>query len=326
MIFFYTFTKLKLELRIIKQLPLVMRRIIIPIISILLVLSSCRFFDSDRNLSRDDFDIPDELLMDKPLEIASEVIDDMISNVSSPVEMAALIKGLKVPFNRDYIASTNFEKNLNTSFQKAIGLGIFGADLGYINMYERTSMVISYISTIKSLADGIQVGQFFDFSTLNRIATNKENLDSLMLISQQSFNRIDNYLRETNRPHLSVVIVAGVWIEGLYLSTRVAQDSKHPRMTEIIGEQKVTMSSLMLLLNNYKRDPSIAKLIEDFEDIQRLYRDVKITYEYADPIMVEKDGVLTVMQNDTQTIHMSDETLQKIIKKVHEVRNKLLQS
>ena len=303
-----------------------MHKKIILIFTIALLVTSCRFFDSERNISRDEFDSPPELLDDKPLEIASEVIDDMISNVSSPVETAALIKGLKIPFNRDYVAKTQLEKNLNTSFQKAIGLGIFGADLGYINMYERTSMVINYITTIKSLADGIQVGQFFDFATLNRIATNKENLDSLILISQQSFNRIDNYLRETNRPHLSVLIIAGVWIEGLYLSTRVAEDSKHPRINETIGEQKTIMTHLMLLLNNYRRDPNIAKLIEDFEEIQALYRDVRIVYEYSDPVTVEKDGVLTIIQNDTQTIIMSDETLNKIIKKVQDTRNRLLES
>lgn len=303
-----------------------MYRIIILIMASILFVTSCRFFDSDKNISRDEFDIPDELLADKPLEIASEVIDDMIQNVSSPLETAALIKGMNVPFNRDYIANTDNEKNLNTSFQKAIGLGIYGADLGYINMYERTSLVINYITTIKTLADGIQVGQFFDFSTLSRIATNRENIDSLMLVSQQSFNRIDNYLRETNRAHLSVVIIAGVWIEGLYLSTRVAQDSKHPRIKETIGEQKMIMGHLMLLLTNYKSDPNIAALIKDFEEIQDLYKDVKITYEYSEPTPVEKDGVLTFQQNDTQTIIMSDEILDNIIRKVHSVRNKLLES
>jgi hypothetical protein len=302
-----------------------MYRIFILILASILLTTSCRFFDSDRNISRDQFDIPDELLIDKPLDIASEVIDDMIQNVSSPLETAALIKGMKVPFNRDYIASTRNERNLNTSFQKAIGLGIYGADLGYINMYERTSLVISYITTIKNLADGIQVGQFFDFSTLSRIATNRENVDSLLLVSQQSFNRIDTYLRETNRAHLSVVIIAGVWLEGLYISTRVAQDSRNPRINETIGEQKMIMGHLMLLLNNYKSDPNIASLIVDFEAIQDLYKDVRITYEYGEPITIEKDGVLTIQQNDTQTIIMSDEVLEKIIKKVHSVRKKLLE-
>lgn len=300
-----------------------MQKLFILTISTALLMSSCRFFSSD-NISKDEFDIPDELYDDKPLEIASEVIDDMIQNVASPVETAALIKGLNIPFNRSYLANTNSEGSLNTSFQKALGLGIFGADLGYINMYERTSLVLNYITTIKNLADGIQVGQFFDFSTLSRIATNRENIDSLVLISQQSFNRIDSYLRETNRAQLSVVIVAGVWIEGLYITTKVAQDANNPRINETIGEQKIIMNSLMLLLNNYKKDPNIASLISDFEEIQVLFKDIKITYEYNEPTPIEKNGVLTFQQNDKQFVEMSDETLQSIIEKVHKVRNKLL--
>jgi len=276
-------------------------------------------------MSSKEFDIPAELLEDKPLEIAAEVIDEMIENVSSPVETAALIKGLKVPFNRSYMADTKLEKNLNTSFQKAIGLGIYGADLGYINMYERTSLVINYISSIKSLAEGIQVGQFFDFATLNRIATNKENIDSLMLISQQSFNRIDSYLRETNRAHLSVVIIAGVWVEGLYISTRVTQDMPNARMKEIIGEQKVAMNSLMLLLKNYQKEPNIAKLVYNLEEIQELYKQVTIAYEYLDPTSEVVNGVLTVKQNDKQIINMSEEVLTEIIEKVQALRNSLLQ-
>jgi hypothetical protein len=303
-----------------------MQKLLILVISTAILMSSCRFFSNDDNISNDEFDIPDELYDDKPLEIASEVIDDMIQNVASPVETAALIKGLNIPFNKDYLANTEAETSLNTSFQKALGLGMYGADLGYINMYERTSLVLNHITAIKNLADGIQVGQFFDFSTLSRIATNRENIDSLVLISQQSFNRIDSYLRETNRAQLSVVIVAGVWLEGLYLSTRVAQDANNPRINETIGEQKIVMNSLMLLLNNYKKDPNVASLISDFEEIHALFRDVKITYEYNEPTPIEKDGVLTFQQNDKQTIEMSDETMQTIIEKVQKVRNKYLQS
>lgn len=301
-----------------------MQKLIILSISIALLFSSCTFCSSNGKSGKGEFDIPDELFDEKPLEIASEVIDDVIQNVASPVETAALIKGLKIPFNRSYLASTKAESSFNTSFQKALGLGIFGADLGYINMYERTSLVINYITTLKNLADGIQVGQFFDFNTLSRIATNRENIDSLVLISQQSFNRIDNYLRETNRAQLSVVIVAGVWLEGLHITTKVAQDTDNERIRETIGEQKVVIGSLMHLLNNYKKDPNVAALIADFEEIQVLFKDIRITYEFGDPIPVEKDGVLTFQQNDKQFVEMSEETLQSIIAKVQEVRNKIL--
>lgn len=271
-----------------------------------------------------DFVIPDSIKSDAPLPIAKPVIDEMMQNISSPVETAALIKGLKVPFNKDFIASTKYAENFSTNFEKALALGIYGCDLGYLNMYEKTSLVIDYISTIKRLADDIQVGQFFDFSTLKRLASNNQNLDSLVFISQQSFNKIDNYLRETNRSMLSVVIVAGVWVEGLYLSTCVAQEANHKRINETIGEQKEILNFLMILLNNYKKDPSMARLIADIEEIKKLYSDVKITYEVGEPEMVEENGVLTVKQNDVQIIDMKDETLKRIIEKAQELRMKLL--
>ncbi|RPH32937.1 MAG: hypothetical protein EHM93_07080 [Bacteroidales bacterium] len=299
------------------------RRFIFFVVVILLFSScnSCR--NSNKDVS-DAFEIPDSLKEDNPVPISAAVIDDMVQNIASPIETAAVLKGLKVPFNKDLIANTDFAENFNTNFAKALGLGIYGCDLGYLNMYGKTSLVIDYISTIRSLADGIQVGQFFDFSTLKRLATNNENIDSLVLISQQSMSRIDTYLRENNRSNLSMVIVAGVWIEGLYISSVVTQESNHKRMRDIVGEQKEIINLLMPLLNHYKKDPNMAKLIKSFEEIKKLYSDVKISYEIGEATTLEVNGELQIKQNDVQTIEMSDETLQKIIDKVKEIRIKLL--
>ncbi len=300
------------------------RRLIFFIVVSILFSScnSCRNSNSGKDLNVD-FDIPDSIKEDKPLPISAKTIEEM-SNISSPIETAAVIKGLKIPFNKDLIASTDYAENFNTNFAKALGLGMYGCDLGYLNMYGKTSMVLNYISTIRSLADGIQVGQFFDFSTLKRLATNNENIDSLVLISQQSMTRIDNYLRENNRSNLSVVIVAGVWIEGLYISSMVTQETNHKRMRETVGEQKEIIGPLMILMNNYRKDPNMARLIGNFEEIKSLFSNVKITSEVGEPTAVEVNGVLTIKPNDTQNIEMSDETLKKIINKVQEIRNKLL--
>lgn len=283
--------------------------------------NSCR--NSNKNVG-EAFIIPDSLKEENPVPISAAVIDDMIQNIASPIETAAVLKGLHVPFSKDLIANTSYSENFNTNFAKALGLGIYGCDLGYLNMYGKTSLVIDYISTIRSLADGIQVGQFFDFSTLKRLATNNENIDSLVLISQQSMSRIDTYLRENNRSNLSMVIVAGVWIEGLYISSVVTQESNQKRMRDIVGEQKEIINLLMPLLNHYKKDPNMAKLIKNFEEIKALYNDVKISYEVGEATTVEVNGELQIKQNDVQTIDMKDETLQKIIEKVKEVRINLL--
>lgn len=291
----------------------------------LLIFAACR---SDRQKENDfskEFEVPDSVIYEGELEISEQAMEEIVQNISSPVEIAALIKAVGVPYSKDYLATTDYVDNYNTNFKKAIGLGIFGADLGYQNMYNKTGAVIDYISAIKSLADGIRVGQFFDFTTLKRLATNNQNLDSLMYISVQNFNQMDRYLRENNRSNLSSLIVAGVWIESMYLLGEVIKESPNAELSEKIGEQKIILSNLMLLLRNYERDPTFKDLIKDLTEIQEIYREVTITYEKGEPEAVEEDGMLVIKQNDKQYIEISNETLFKIIDKTVKVRNNIIQ-
>jgi len=271
-----------------------------------------------------DLYVPDSVIEVAPPQVSKAVTEQMMQNISSPVETAALIKGLKVPFNKSFLANTKQAEKFNTNFEKAFALGLYGFDLGYLNMYEKSSFVVDYISIIKRLADDIQVGQFFDFNTLKRLATNNENLDSLILISQQSFNRIDTYLAETNRTMLSAVIVTGFWVEGAYILSRVAQISNHPKMRETIGEQKIILNSLFVILKVFENDPSMANLIVSLNKIKKIYDEVKITYEIGEPEMIEENGVLTFKQTDKQIVEMNDELYQKLITGIQELRSDLL--
>ena len=308
-----------------KSIQLTMSKRLIYILLPLLIFAACRSDKSkDMNFSKE-FEVPDSVIYEGDLEISEQAIDEIVQNISSPVEIAALIKAVGVPYSKDYLATTDYVDNYNTSFKQALGLGIFGADLGYQNMYNKTGGVIDYISAIKTLADGIRVGQFFDFTTLKRLATNNQNLDSLMYISVQNFNQMDRYLRENNRSNLSSLIVAGVWIESMYLLSEVIKESPNAELSEKIGEQKIILSNLMLLLKNYERDPKFKELIDQLAEIQELYMDVTITYEKGEPEAVEENGMLVIKQNDKQYIEISNETLFKIMEKTVEVRNNVIQ-
>jgi len=274
--------------------------------------------------SRDDFEVPDEVLNEGVLQISEEVMQDIVQNISSPVEMAALIKSLDVNFSGKYLAPTENVDELATSFQQAFYLGIYAADMGYLNMYNKTNSVLEYITAIKTLADGIRVGQFFDFTTLKRLAQSNQNLDSLMYISVHSFNQMDKYLRTDNRSNLSTLMVTGVWIEGLYLATQVARSEPHPELAERIGEQKIIMNDLMLILENYKTNKKFAKLISDLNVLKDEFNDVTITIKKGEPEAIEEDGMLIIIQNDVSTVHISPERLNSIIAKTEQIRNKLI--
>lgn len=292
------------------------------IATLIISLSTCK---SGKSGSDELDDVADSLIsMDVDKEFSEEVIDNIVQNISSPVETAALMKDLGVAYSNKYLAPTDRVDELNTNFKQALNLGIYGADLGYLNMYNKTNTVIDYISAIKILADEIRVGQFFDFTTLKRLATNSKNLDSLMYESLHSFNQIDRYLRANSRSNLSALIITGVWIEGLYLATQVADEMPHPQLAERIGEQKIIINKLILVLEHYESDPQFAQLLKELKLLKEEYEDVTITIEPGDPEIIEKDGMLTIIQNDVSIVNISEERLESIIQKTKEIRNRLI--
>ncbi len=268
--------------------------------------------------------IPDSIFNDKPLMISKDAMEDIIDNISSPVEMAALLKSTGVPFQQKFLASTSRVDNLNTNFKQALNLGVYGCDLGYLNMYEKTGSVLTNMQAIKTLANELRIGQFFDFNTIKRLATNNENLDSLMYISVSSFNNMDEYLRQNNRSNISSLIVTGMWVEGMFLASQVAKEAPKKDIVERIGDQKLVLNDLLLILKNYKDDPAFNDLVKDIEKIKKEYDGVKITYEMGEPEAKEVDGMLIIVQNDKQIIDMSDETLKNIIVAIENARNKII--
>ena len=268
--------------------------------------------------------IPDSILFKEENQVSAEAMQNIVENISSPVEIAAMIKNSGVPFSRDYLATTDKVSQYTASFQHAFVLGIYGADLGYLNMYQKTSAMLDYLSAIKSLSDAIKIGQFFDFSTLKRLSTNNTNLDSLVYISVHNFNQMDKYLRDNNRGSMSSLMISGAWIEGMYILTQVVKDKPSKELSDWVANQQVFLGDIVSILKSYTRDPQYNSLYTDFERIKDAYSGVVITYEQAEPEVVEQDGMQMIVQKDKTTITMSDETLKKIIDTIADVRNSYL--
>jgi hypothetical protein len=189
-----------------------------------LLLFSCK--NSTRKSTAFVFPQADSVPVSEAEKLSNEAIDDISRNISSPVEIAEILRRMSVSFTTGYLASSIDASRLSTSFDKALKLGILGADLGYLNMYEKTGTSIDVLSSIKKLADGLNVGQFFDFEAIKRLSLNRSNLDSLLYLSQSSYNQIDNFLREKGRGQLSALMITGVWIEGQYLATQVLKQDR----------------------------------------------------------------------------------------------------
>jgi hypothetical protein len=292
---------------------------------LLIVVSMIACKSSAGNNPEEPFDFGDTVNLVFKSELEQETMQDMVSNLASPVEVAALLTQVGIPFSKSYLAPTEYLNDYNTTFKKAYALGVFGTNLGYLNMYNKNSTVLDYLSAVTTLAEELKVGQFFDFPTLKRLATNNSNLDSLMYLSVKSFNDMDTYLRQNKRSHISTLIITGLWIEGLYLAGEVEKEHPNEEITNRIGEQKIIINDLITILDNYKNDRKFAELIREVEGLRAEFEDVKISVEAGEPQMKEENGMLIFVQNEKTVVTVSPETLQRIIARIETLRNKLIQ-
>ncbi len=262
---------------------------------------------------------------DSELIVSGEVVSDMIQNISSPVEMANEIKNSGVGFSKDILNEAGKESQYETSFKRAINLGVYAADLGYINTFSKTTVVVDYLTSIKRLADGIGVGQFLDFSTLSSLAKNSTNLDSLKQLSVNSFNNIDKYLREQHRSNVSTAIVVGTWVEGIYITGQVISQTNDKGLVDRLGEQKNIVEILDIVVNTYGRsDSDFKNLSKMMGQLKSIYDGVRITTEMGQPETKEVDGMLVIEQNEITHVEITPEQVNSIIEQVNTIRNTII--
>jgi hypothetical protein len=256
--------------------------------------------------------------------IDEEVIGSILQQIPSPLEISVLLKESGTKYNSGLLNSPDNLSKYNSNYKKALNLGVYGTDLGYTNIYQQNQDGIKYLASIKSLANELNIGQFFDIETIGRLAGNSKNLDSLLLITTQNFNEINRYLQTQGRANLSVLLLTGGWLEAMQITCQVAmKDPKNKELREKIGEQKIILEQIVLLYSFYKEDENMASLLKDLEELKTAFDKINITYTYKESTMEVVNGVAVIKDNSTTTIDITEKDVQNITQITNAIRNKI---
>ena len=297
-----------------------MAKIILLFLSITVILASCSNGGNDETIEGP---LGDDNI--NRVEIDPDQINSLIESFPSPIEMAATIEDMKVPYSKKNLVPTETAGDFDSNFEKALGLGMLSADLGYLNVYSRKNAIVEYLTTIKRLADALDVDQFFEFQTLKRLATNSTDLDSLMFLSVSSYHDMDEHLRKTRRSDLSALMITGVWLEGQYLACRVNNFKSDIRTEEIIVGQKDILKELLIVLDFFKDKARFKEMNKDFSDLSVLYNKVEIEFiEGETTITYDQDSIPLVQPGDRTIIHYTEQDLNNISNKIINIRNNLI--
>jgi hypothetical protein len=241
--------------------------------------------------------------------------------VPSPQFVNLYLKHLGVyPIKSATNPVTNIEKYA-TSLKKAVNLGIYGADIGYLNIFSASENTNEYMLIIDQLANDLNLKFVFTKEVYNQILALKNNQDSLAHYLGNVFTRADNYLKENSQQQTSVLVIAGGWIESFYLLCYTYTQYKSNEIRNMIFQQKFILDNLIKVLAPfYESSKEIQELIDGLVEIAYDFDMLDFKYKYENPI-VKYHNDLLIINNECQILN-AEISLETIIKKTSILRLK----
>jgi hypothetical protein len=283
-------------------------------VGLLGAFTSCK--DDNTNNNNNNIAIePADTIKTSVLNIGGELF-----SVPSPIQTALLIQKSGIPYDKNTLNPHNKVNTFDTDYARALNLGIYGADLGYVSLYNQTQDALGYLGAVKQLADKLGISAAFDAATIERIQKNITNKDSMMVLVGIAYRGSDSYLKNNQRHDVSSLILTGGWIESMHFSTSAYKTKPSSDMKYRIAEQKLALNSLIKILGNNPA-PEVKDLTTQLSDLAKVYDGISFKYNFVEPVTDTAKKV--TMVNSTTEVMVSDEQLSQITEKIKQIRNKI---
>jgi len=242
-------------------------------------------------------------------------IDKEIFSLPSPVQTAILLKKNAIEYNEDLLNNTESEKRYINRFQKALNMGVYGADLAYLSNFNNTQLKLEYFKVVEKIVNDLDIRNHIDQGLIDRFAANIDKQDSIYALNAELFNAVDRYLKQNEETEVAALILTGGWIEALHLTLGVA--TPNVELRNRVGEQAIAAKSLIRLLSRID-DPQVKELSAKMQPLVDAFARLDMTYEYVKPI-TDASNRITYL-NSRSSVNINDDQLADIKRGIAEVR------
>lgn len=286
---------------------------------VVLVISAALFGSCNNNKHDEEKEEPGET-HDTVKTTVLNVRGELFS-VPSPMQTALLIQKTGIPYNKKWLNPANKVNTFSTDFSRALNLGIYGADLGYVSLNSQTQDALGYLASIKQLSDKLGVSSAFDGPTMERIKNNITNKDSMLVLVGLAYRASDAYLKDNERTDISSLILAGGWIESIHFSLMALQAKPSDQIRYRIAEQKQALNSIIKILGGVNMT-DVPELMAQLHDLSGVYEGIKFTYNFVEPVTDTVKKITYI--NSTTRVDVSEEQLSQISNKINQIRTKII--
>lgn len=212
-------------------------------------------------------------------------------------EILRLIDEHKIDYNADLLHDPHQADKYSIESVKAANLGIYGSDLSIASAFEQTQESMIFLKCVNVLAGDLGVNNAFDQRMFDRMEANKTNKDSTLEIITGAFRSADEILKTNNRPATSAIILAGAWIEGLYVSCKIAETLNADGLAQSILKQKESLKNLVIMLEASKLDDRATFIRNDLKSLQDVFSAAEGSGKTGFELIKEISDRITAVRN-----------------------------
>ena len=267
-----------------------MKHYSIYIVLTIFLLSSCGDFEEKTTGTSSE----KEQVSINPEEKINLEIGNNFFSIPSPVQIALDLEKGNQPFSPDLLHNPEAFDSYNSDFTKSLIMGIYGTDLAYCAVYGKTTEAMKYFNAMKKMADELNAGYAINEALLERFSNNLDNKDSLLSLASDAYLEIDAYLKDNNNHDIAGVVLAGGWIESMYLQSNGLKTDSSENMQIKLAQNKYTLQHFIDLVSKIGTSDDYWELKEMLEDVNVLYHEVKNSYTYEAPSTDNRNKITTI--------------------------------
>ncbi|HLW10110.1 MAG TPA: hypothetical protein VKX35_06900 [Fermentimonas sp.] len=234
----------------------------------LLALSACKI----GRKSPSDSTQPAETLKREKVE---QDVREFVYPLPTSFEITEMLNRIGAAYILNLSNPTDNVKKYLTEKSKALNLGIYSADLSYASTYNQKQTTSDYMSVSKILIDALNISAAIDPNIVSQIEAKQDDKEALVDLITNTFYDTYEHLNKNNRSAVSMLILAGSWVEGLYIVTHISEDTyNNKEMVKLVMDQKSSLNKLIELMKVTESDPAIAETLKLLKPIQNIYNSI----------------------------------------------------
>ncbi len=285
-------------------------------LSVTVLLASCGGGQEIGDTERTD----DTLTTPKETEVLS--VGGRLFSIPSPVQAALAIKQAGLQYRNDLGVPLQKLDSATGKVAQAALLGAYGADLAYATVNGDGQRAMATLVAIEKLGSKLDLSNAFDKDLMDQFRSNLNNEDSLLRFSGKAFGAADRYLKTNDREDVSTLVLAGGWVESIYLLLSDPNTGNDQKLIDRIGDQKNTLDGLIELLTDNEMDQMAEPIMLAMKELRTEFDSITRTYHYETPVTDAAKKVTYI--NSRTTVQMPPEKVEVIRTKVEAVRNLMI--